>query len=155
MTEDKITVLSMANYFFGIKHNMKISDERVKGDAKLLQGAQYDKWFDDGVTSGNFNIHPETRYANLYDDMWWDIVIPDHARRIRVVKELGRRISSVSYPSSACIVSHLNIVRGDYDDQQQDLVSVFGLLIGIHVYQTISVTRNVSTPLQAFAEYTK
>ncbi|KAG3110733.1 hypothetical protein PI124_g9646 [Phytophthora idaei] len=68
----------VAKFLFDVKHDVKITDAQIKTDAAFLQGAQYAKWFDEGVTPTDvrsiLDLRPITWYENRYEQLWWEYV---------------------------------------------------------------------------------
>ncbi|KAG6942555.1 hypothetical protein JG688_00018052 [Phytophthora aleatoria] len=68
----------VAKFLFDVKHDVKITDAQIKTDAAFLQGAQYVKWFDEGVTPTDvrsiLDLRPITWYENPYEQLWWEYV---------------------------------------------------------------------------------
>lgn len=66
----------VAKYLFDIKHKAINVSEKLKAEARFWQGAQYVKWFDEGVTPAlvrqKYNVHPETWYKNPYEGVYWE-----------------------------------------------------------------------------------
>ncbi|KAG2783130.1 hypothetical protein PC129_g15634 [Phytophthora cactorum] len=68
----------VAKFLFNVKHDVKITDAQIKTDAAFLQGAQYVKWFDNGVTPNDvrrmLDLRPITWNENRYEQLWWEYV---------------------------------------------------------------------------------
>ncbi|KAG3093207.1 hypothetical protein PI125_g16919 [Phytophthora idaei] len=60
----------VAKYLFDVKHDVEITTKKIKGDAAVLQGAQYVKWFEEGVTPNKgrtlLDLRPKTWHTNPY-----------------------------------------------------------------------------------------